>query len=245
MKSEIAKKLKLKYSPVAILSTKEKPQDALGFVEGRWGCVSSLLIEAAKGRRAVFSRSTFGCEGGGMGLGFLNQHSDGSDYFMSVGKDGFDGQAVKNTPQLGKDYLDSVTRNTIIPEQYIVFTPLTEIDDTREEPKVVVFYANPDQLSALVILANYGRTGIDNVIIHTGGGCQTACRFPWSEAAKEHPRAFVGMMDITARAFIDADLLTFSVPYDMFREMEKNVPGSFLDRTGWSKLSKRIQLNEE
>ena len=85
MHSEIAQRLKLKYSPIAILFTNEKPQGVMEFKEGRWGCVAAMLTTAAKGRRVVFSRKTFGCEGGGIGLGLLDQFSEGFEYFQSSG----------------------------------------------------------------------------------------------------------------------------------------------------------------
>lgn len=246
MQSEIAQRLKLKYSPIAILFTNEKPQDALEFVEGRWACVTSMLTAAAKGRRAVFSRTTFGCEGGGIGLGFVNQYSDGFEYYLSTGKEGLppvDGipepEAFKKTPELAKNFMESIPLISI-PEQYVVFTPLADVDVAKEEPKVVVFYANPDQLSALVVLANYGRPGNDNVVAPFAAGCQTICLLPWNEAAQERPRAVIGMTDISARFHIDADLLSFSMPYSMFREMEDNIPGSFLDKHEWNKVAERI-----
>ncbi|HWR08524.1 DUF169 domain-containing protein [Sporomusa sp.] len=247
MQSEIAQRLKLKYSPVAILFTNEKPQSALEFTEGRWGCVAAMLTAAAKGRRVVFSRTTFGCEGGGIGLGLKNQFSEGFEYFLSTGKEGLppvDGipepEAFKKTPELAKDWMGSVPLVSI-PEQYVVFTPLTEVDAAKEEPKVVVFYANPDQLTALVVLANYGRPGYDNVVAPFAAGCMSACLLAWNEASKERPRAVIGMLDISARPHIDADLLSFSMPYAMLREMEDNIPGSFLDKHEWNKVAERIQ----
>ncbi len=50
-----------------------------------------LLAAAAKGKTAVFDRETFGCQGGGTGLGFGNQYKkfpggeDCFSYFLSVG----------------------------------------------------------------------------------------------------------------------------------------------------------------
>ncbi|MGL5512359.1 MAG: DUF169 domain-containing protein, partial [Sporomusa sp.] len=67
------------------------------------------------------------------------------------------------------------------------------------------------------------------------------CLIPWNEAtAQEQSRAVVGMTDISARPVIDADLLSFSVPFAMFTEMEDNVPGSFLDKHAWHKVAKRL-----
>ncbi|GBG57811.1 hypothetical protein SPFL3102_01530 [Sporomusaceae bacterium FL31] len=238
MQSEIAQRLKLRYSPIGILFTNERPPGALEFAEGKWGCVTALLTAAAKGRSAVFSRTTFGCEGGGVGLGLVDQYSEGTELFLSTGNEAF-----KKTPELAKNFMDSIPL-TSIPEQYVLFTPLAEIDAAKEEPKVVVFYANPDQLTGLVVLANYGRTGLNNVIVPFASGCQTVCLLPWNEAHQEQPRAVIGMLDVSARPCIDADLLSFSVPYAMFKEMEDNIAGSFLDKPEWSRVVNRIRHDQ-
>lgn len=86
---------------------------------------------------------------------------------------------------------------TDVPYEYVVFKPLSDVDMEKEEPKIIVFYANPDQLSALVVLANYGRTGNDNAVIPFAAGCQSCCLLPLNEAAKEQPQAVVGMLDIS------------------------------------------------
>lgn len=249
MQSEIARRLMLKYSPVAILFSNEKPQDALEFAEGRWGCVAAMLTAAMKGRRVVFSRKTFGCKGGGIGLGLVDEYADGFEYFISTGKEGAppaagmpEPEAYKKTPDLAREFMASMPLANI-PEQYVVFAPLPEVDAAKGQPKVVVFYANPDQLSALVVLVNYSRPGFDNVLVPFAAGCQTVCLLPWNEAARECPRAVIGMTDITARPYMDADLLSFSVPYAMFKEMEDNVPGSFLDKHDWKKVAERIRRN--
>jgi hypothetical protein len=129
---------------------------------------------------------------------------------------------------------------TEIPSPFVVFTPLENVDAFREKPQTVVFFVNPDQLSALVVLANYGHQSNENVIIPYAAGCQTIGIYPYREAKSENPRAVVGLTDLSARVYVrkqlGSNLMTFSIPFAMFEQMEKNVAGSFLERHTWLSL---------
>ena len=46
---------------------------------------------------------------------------------------------------------------------------------------------------------------------------------------------------ISARPHIEKDLLSFTVPYRMFLEMESNVESSFLKQESWMKVRQRIE----
>jgi uncharacterized protein (DUF169 family) len=257
MESKIAKAIGMKYSPVAVLFTNKKPEPALQFKEGRWGCAVSMLNAAAKGKTAVFDRKTFGCTGGGTGLGFGDTYKNfpgGIEYFLSTGNKEFTGtdtgrNIVRNMPALehGERYVKNpeLARKFIealpmvdVPAEYIVFNPLEKLAD-GEAPEVVIFLVNPDQLSALVVLANYAREANDNVIAPFGAGCHSVCIFPYREAGAENPRAIIGLTDVSARKQVDKDILSFTVPYKMFLEMESNVKGSFLENEEWLKVQER------
>jgi hypothetical protein len=129
---------------------------------------------------------------------------------------------------------------TDIPATYGVFKPLPSVDPDLEKPEIVIFFADPDQLSALVVLANYDRPDNMNVIIPYAAGCQTIGIYPYRESKAKKQRAVVGLTDISARLYIrkqlGEDLMTFAVPLAMFEEMEENVNGSFLERPTWQKL---------
>jgi hypothetical protein len=115
------------------------------------------------------------------------------------------------------------------------------VDSAQEKPQTIIFFVNPDQLSALVVLANYGRGDNENVIIPYAAGCQTIGIYPYREAKSAKPRAVVGLTDLSARVYIrkqlnDPHLMTFAAPFALFEEMEQNVPGSFLERHTWQSL---------
>ncbi len=246
MKSELYTRLKLRYVPVAIVLTDEKPQKALSFQEGKFGCVAAMLTAATKGKTVVFDRKTFGCGGGGVGLGLADKFPSGMEYFLSAEESpentiyhGRLSEGYKKTAKLAAQWIEQLPRRQNN-EKYVVFKPLDEISEQEQRPDVIVFYANPDQLAALTVLANYDRPGGDNVIIPFASGCQSACLLALNEVDKKYPRAVVGMLDISARPMIDADLVSFSVPYSMFKEMESNIAGSFLDRKDWQRVVKRL-----
>jgi len=55
------------------------------------------------------------------------------------------------------------------------------------------------------------------------------------------PKAVLGLLDVSARPMVDKDLLSFTVPFEMFLNMEKNVPDSFLrHHKSWLKVKERI-----
>jgi len=257
MESKIAKAIEMDYSPVAIIWTDDKPEGALQFKEGSRACVVAMLTAAAKGKTAVFDRKTFGCPGGGTGIGFGNQYTyfpGGIEYFLSTGNPEFcqtemgrniakglphleHGERYFKSPEAAAKFVESLPFMDV-PTEYIVLKPLDKLNP-GEKPKVVVFLVKPDQLSALVVLANYGRGGNYNVTAPMGAGCHTFGIFPYSEDENETPRAVIGMFDISARPKVDKDILSFSVPYKMFEEMENNVEGSFLEQDPWLKVKER------
>ena len=237
------------------------------FKPGKWGCIMWLAANAARGKTAVCDRETFGCWGGGVGVGFGNRYKDfpgGEDCFCRFLSSGNAGDRVgaavaeQAKPHMTKEahenflhgerYVqdpDKVRRFIAalpmvdIPASHVVFRPLDRIVP-ESPPKVVAFFADPDQLSALVVLANYGRGDNENVILPYAAGCQTLGIYPFREADSDRSRAVVGLTDLSARVHIakqlGAHLMTFAMPWKMFMEMEANVPGSFLEAHTWQAL---------
>ncbi|MDA8334025.1 MAG: DUF169 domain-containing protein [Peptococcaceae bacterium] len=257
MESKMADVIRFKYGPVAILPMEEKPEGALQFKEGRFGCVTAAFMAAAKRRRpAVFDRRTFGCPGGGVGLGFGDQYvgfPGGIECYISVGNPEFarspeaqnirfptpldEGEGYFRSSETARNFVDSLPM-TDIPAQYVGFMPL-ELLTPAESPAVIVFLANTDQLAALSCLAHYDRGGDTAVISPFAAGCQSLFLLPYAEAEKDPPRAVIGLTDISARKHVDRDLLSFAVPYRMFRDMEASVEGSFLARDFWLRIRER------
>jgi uncharacterized protein (DUF169 family) len=230
VESAIANAIGMPVQPVAVLFSDEKPDGAMQFAEGRWGCVMWLLASAAKGKAACAYAATFGCIGGGVGLGFGNQYErwpGGIDCFygfLSTGNDGSEhgravadslaaqgwrheavehfrhGEGYVRTPELTKAFVDALPI-TEVPRRYVVMKPLAEVA-ADETPETVIFLVDPDRLSGLVVLANYAGGGNENVAMPWAAGCQTIGIIPYREARSERPRAVVGLTDPSARLYI-------------------------------------------
>ena len=269
MKSKLQEKLNMDLMPVAILWSDQKPQGAVQFKPQARSCVMFLYAQTAKkGKIAVFDQQSYGCPGGGVGLGFGNCYLNfpgGIEvfcYFLSCGNLSWEkgkefcqmlegkipeelwqelayGERYIKSPELVQDFIECLPIRQI-PARYVIFKPLEQVEPEKEEPVVVSFPVNPDQLSALVVMANYNKRGVDRVQIPMGAGCQQVGIFAYQAGEAEEPYAMVGLTDLSARLnvrkILGKDILTFTVPWKMFLEMESEVEGSFLERTTWKRL---------
>ncbi len=235
MESKVAGSIGLKTHPVAITWADEVPEGATQFTPGRWGCVMSLAAAAAsKGKICAAGRQTFGCWGGGVGLGFGNQYVtfpgglEGFCLFLSDGNEKWEagrqigqGMAQAGAGQLADDFLRGeryvkdaeCTRRFVeslplcdIAAKYVIFKPLEKTDPQRDRVKSITFFVEPDALSALVILANYACPERENVAMPWAAGCQVMGIFAYRELERDYPRALVGLTDISARKTVRASL---------------------------------------
>ena len=247
MQSKLIESLRVKNAPVAVLLTDEKPSEGLQFKSGRMGCVAAMLLTASKGRTAFFDRHTFGCPGGGTGLGFGNCYegfpierllSTGGKAQLGNGQpyDMHEGERFHRSAEVTAQWLAEFPFGNLQTE-YVVFKPLSAVDG--DDPiAMVMLFVNPDQLSALVTLAGFDSGAVYTSAAPWGASCH-AIAFALAEAQSERPRGVIGFFDISQRHRVDRDILSFTVPYRLFRTMEANVDASFLALKPWQKLQQR------
>ena len=212
-------------------------------------------------------RVLWGLPGGGVGLGFGNQYESfpggipGFCRFLAQGNEAdpvgkaigegmraagaredfvdhfLHGEKYKKSPELVEKFV-SVLPMTDVPTKYVVMKPLSQVNPEKEVPVSVSFLVNPDQLSALVILANYDRWGLENVAVPYVAACQVVGMMSYREAQSDTPRCLIGLTDISARNYLKrqkaSDKMTFTIPFRRLGEMEANVAGSFLEGKTWA-----------
>ena len=117
----------------------------------------------------------------------------------------------------------------------ILIGPLKQ--DQYEYLKSITFFVNPDQLSLLVLGANYNSAPGDPVpvIAPFGSGCMEL--IPLFENLNI-PQAIIGATDIAMRQYLPPDILAFTATKPMFKQLCELDEKSFLYKTFWGNLRK-------
>jgi hypothetical protein len=104
--------------------------------------------------------------------------------------------------------------------------------------RTVTFYLNPDQLSLLVIAAEYHNAAPASAItVPFGSGCgQLAAVL--GDPDSEEPRAAIGATDVAMREHLPPDLLAFTVNKPMFEQLCALDRRSVLHKPFWTRLQR-------
>jgi uncharacterized protein (DUF169 family) len=206
-------------------------------------CLIADLAQVRRGKSLAFDVASVGCFGGKRYLGFSQETMPNFEFFLSCGIPGkLEGERYKKSPELVKEAFKHVP-SLQAPAPFIVFKRWDNLQET-DEPEVVIFFAPPDVLSGLFTLAGFDEAEPNAVIAPFGAGCATIVQYPYLEARSAHPRAVLGMFDVSARPCVPPDLLTFAVPMAKFARMVANMPESFLITPSWAKVRKRMARQE-
>jgi hypothetical protein len=161
------------------------------------------------------------------------------EYFLSYGIPGkLEGERYKKSPELVRETMKMQPAFTA-PGAFIVFKRWDKLGES-DYPEVVIFFAKPDVLSGLFTLSSFDEPGNDAVFSPFGAGCSTIVQYPYLEKDAERPRAVIGMLDVSARPCVPADVVTLAAPMKKFVRMVENMEESFLAADSWKKVRRRI-----
>jgi uncharacterized protein (DUF169 family) len=202
-------------------------------------CFIAALSEVRKGNSLCFDSESIGCFGGKRYLGFATEILADFEYFLSCGIPGkLRGERYKKTPELVKKAMEYAPKFKA-PARFIVFKRWDMLEKS-DNPEVAIFFAQPDVLSGLFTLANFDEAEPNGVFAPFGAGCSTIVQYPYLEKDSQRPRAVIGLFDVSARPFVPANVITFSVSMNKFISMVDNMEESFLITDSWKKVRKRI-----
>lgn len=240
--NDFKEKLVLRYSPVGFFFTDKKPAGAGGFRKSGAGCIMPLLLASARGMTVAFDERSAGPPCAAFFLGYRDSIFPGIEYFLSHGPlVGSVCERFVKSPKLAREILKHTKTNMEKSKGAIVFKPLEEFA-ASEHPEVVIFFAEPDQLSALVYLLYFdAKPGEERVTAGFASGCGSAVTWPLALARRGEKKAVWGLHDIAARSSIPMEIMSFALPYDLLARMYKDIGESFLITESWKKISRRIE----
>ncbi len=192
-------------------------------------CTFAFYKQWLNGKMLHLTKENFGCGGAGRCI-FGFETRSRKDFIKFL----VDEEGLKASPELMNQWIEY---NKPYKPEYtnILIGPLKA--DQYRYLKSVTFYVNPDQLSLLMIGAQYFSAPTDPlpVIAPFGSGCSQLV-----PAFKDLtiPQAMVGSTDIAMRQYLPADILALTVTRPMFEQLCSLDQKSFLYKPFWQRLRK-------
>jgi uncharacterized protein (DUF169 family) len=238
LERSIVEALGLADRPIGFHYTQVPPTEGLTMAQKSRVCLYPFLNQVRKGKTVYFTSDWKACRGGAFYAGYKKSLMKGVGKFLSTGIPNLlPGERYKKNPDLGEE---AAALMEYVPAggDYLVFKPLGEFT-ADNPPEAAVVFGNADVMGALLFLANYARTGRDNVLVQFSSGCYSLLTEPRVQARRDAPKAVLGSFDVTCRPYLDPCTMTFSVPDVMLWEMAAEISESFLTIEPWTKIRGR------
>lgn len=195
----------------------------------RHTCIFVFYKEWLQGKTLHITKDNYGCGGAGSWLcnGTTRSHDDYIKFLV-------DDEGLKSSYELMDQWLDyqkgyrqtypNIMIGPLLPGQY-------------EYVKTITFFVNPDQLSMLMIGAQYNSSPDDPLPVITpfGSGCMLLASLFEDLSV---PRAIIGATDMAMRQYLPPDLLAFTVTKPMFEQLCRLNARSFLNKSFIRRLKK-------
>jgi hypothetical protein len=196
---------------------------------GKRACVFAFYKQWLKGKTLHITEDNAGC-GGACHWLFDQETRSRKDFIKFL----VDEEGLRASHELMNQWLDhNKPYEPVNPN--IMIGPLKA--DQYEYLKTITFYVNPDQLSALMIGAQYNNAPgyLPVVIAPFGSGCMEL--LPLFKDLNI-PQAIIGATDIAMRQHLPPDTLAFTVTKPMFQKLCELDERSFLYKPFWRDLRK-------
>lgn len=264
MQSIISKELEMKFPPIVLIKTNEKPEDAIGPKTNKGGCVMSFIAQTiAKRKMSYFGREHITCGGiaSGFGWGSGLADEDAIDFqasFLSCGVDSAPdkeeylnrlSKLAKPTQEMFRhgerifsdfeNAKENIKNRPIYDsEDYVVFKGLEDLED-GEIPDSVIFTVNPIELTALIQINSSFRNNNACILTPQASACQAIGNFVFREAESDDPKPILSPIDFAGRSkmkhFIPNDYMIVSMPWKLFLKLEEVGENSVLQTDLWRK----------
>ena len=235
----LKEKLGLGNLPVGMFFSESKPENAISFKSKGNGCILPLIFKSAQGKTVAIDQDTTGWNCSAFYLGYQNWIFEGIECFLSDGVvNGREGERFIKTSQQAKSFVEFYRPETLT-TKVTVFKPLSDFEPD-ETPELVIFFVNPDELSALVYLLHFNAPeSEDRIVTRFISGCGSIVTLPMKLLKEGKMQAVWGMHDISVRRRLPKELMTLTMPYELLAEITKDIDQSFIITDSWKSIKER------
>jgi len=214
--------------PIALIYS-DKP---MGELKNIPGCMFKQFQRANDGETVTLGATNFTCGGGKLYTGLGPAPERVYNFVSNVEK-------YKSTPEAVHCSINSIDAR-LSDKPYINFIRVDCLE-SFDNIEGLMFFVSPDILSGLFAWANYDREDINAVQSPWGSGCSTTITSLVNENRRGGKHCFIGMLDISARPFFSADILSFSIPKSRFTEMCETLSQCCVSGApAWTRIKNRI-----
>lgn len=241
--SEIAKnitfRLGLDNLPVGMIYCENKPGNAIGFKSKGNGCILPLIYQSTKGKSVAFDKDTTGWNCSAFYMGYQDWIFEGIECFLSDGVvNGRNGERFIKTAKQAKSFVESYRPQTLN-EKVTLFKPLSDFEP-EEVPELVIFFVNPDQISALIYLLHFNAPERDDLVVTQFiSGCGSIVTLPMKLKKEGKKQAVWGMHDISVRRRLPKELMTLTMPYELLVDINNDIDSNFVITDNWKEIRER------
>lgn len=192
-------------------------------------CIFSAYNDWLENKSICLSKGNCTCMGGKYWIGGVEFATREKFAHMLNTREGF-----KATSAIMEEWL-AQQKPYEIENTYIVLSPLKE--EQYNSLKTITFFVTPDQLSMLLLGAEYCNSNpISTPTKHFFGSgcCQLLAVF--NDYPEDIPQAFIGATDIAMREHLPENILAFTVNKAMYKQLCDLDENSFLNKPFWKTL---------
>lgn len=250
MDRTLVEMLHLELEPVGIFFGNTSAKSDLDASPEKRNCVIPFVLAAAKGKITSMNEAGCTCPGGATGACFGDGFTRLNPNIHKMLSQGLGDRSPEGVPPMVKEgerfFCDENIamkwrQNMPFSEKAyprIVFAPLSRWEELGT-PDLVFVFANPDQISALVILLGSHNGKALNTLAPFGAACHSIV-YAAEQMDKEDPCAIMGLFDISQRSTAIKDYLSMTIPYKLWENMTKDLDKSCLTTHSWRRIEERL-----
>ena len=250
MRSELTEMLHLELEPVGVYLGNADFACDVEATPQRRNCIVPFLLSAAHGKTVGISEEACTCPGGTVGCCFGDGFTRKNPNIHKMLSQGLGDAAPQEAPihlregeRFFCDAEVALKWRNAMPFSEAGYPSVVFVPESRWEeagiPDLVLVFADPDRISALVTHLGFKNGRALNTIAPYGAACHSIV-FAADQMGKEDPLAVMGLFDISQRTQAIAGFLSLTMPYALWDGMQDDLETSCLTTHAWKAIEERL-----